>query len=88
MTIDEAHVGVAVDVERAVPIDAARLDQHILGLAAIGAAVHAQGAADRTGNAAQERQPGDAGLLRRARDFHIGNRGSGAHAQYLRRRLR
>ena len=58
-------------------IDGARLDQHVLGLAAIGAAVHAQRAADAAGNAAQERQPGDAGFLRRARHFHIEHRGAG-----------
>ena len=59
-------------------VDAARLDQRVLGLAAIGAAVHAQRAADRAGNAAQERKPGDAGLLRRARDLHVRHRGAGA----------
>ena len=63
------------------PVDAARLDQRVLGLAAIGAAVHAQRAADRAGNAAKEREPGDAGLLRRARDLHVGHAGAGADAR-------
>ena len=52
------------DIPRAV--DAARLDQHVLGLAPIGAAVHAQRAADRARNAAQEREARDAGFLRDA----------------------
>ena len=61
-------------------VDAARLDQHVLGLAAIGAAVHAQRAADRAGNAAEERQARDAGLLRRARHHHVEHRGAGGDA--------
>ena len=65
-------------------VDAARLHQHVLGLAAIGAAVHAQRAADRARNAAQEREARDAGLLRRARDFHVRHRGAGATRGRLR----
>ena len=78
MAVGVVHVGVATDVDAAGAIDAARLDQRVLGLAAIGAAVHAQRAADRAGNAAQKRQPGDAGLLRRARHLHVRHRGAGA----------
>ena len=52
-------------------VDAARLDQNILGLAAIGAAVHAQRAADGAGNAAEEREAGEAGLLRLARHHGV-----------------
>ena len=67
-------------MDAALPVDAARLDQRILGLAPIGAAVHAQRAADGAGNAAQEGEPGNAGFLRRARDLDVGHRGAGAHA--------
>ena len=81
MPVAVAHVGVAQHVDAARPIDRARLDQRVLGLAAIGAAVHAQRAADAAGNAAHERQSGDAGLLRRARDFDVGHRRTGANAR-------
>ena len=70
----------AEDADVALPVDAARLDQRVLGLAAIGAAVHAQRPADRAGNAAEEREPGDRRLLRGARDLHVGHRGAGADA--------
>ena len=69
-----------IDAHIAAAVDAARLDQRILGFAAIGAAVHAQRAADAAGNAAIEFKPGDRRFLRGARDFHIGNRGAGANA--------
>ncbi len=81
MPIGVVHVGVAQHVDAAVPIDRARLDQRVLGLASISAAIHAQRAADAAGNAAHERQSGDAGLLRRARDFDVGHRRAGAHVQ-------
>ena len=81
MAIRVAHVGVADTRGCALPVDAARLDQRVLGLAAVGAAVHPQRAADRAGNAAQERKPRDAGLLRGARDaFTSGTAGAGADA--------
>ena len=87
MPIAEIHVGIGVDVDAAAAIDAARLDQHVLGLAAIGAAIHAQRAADRARNAAQEGQPGDAGLLCRAGDFHVRHRSAGANVHALDRDL-
>ena len=68
-------------------IDRARLNQRVLGLAAIGAAVHAQRAADGAGNAAQERQSGDARLLRRARDLDVGHRSAGANVETFDRDL-
>ena len=74
------HVGHGQEPKLPLPIDAARLDQRILGLAPIGAAIHAQRAADRARNAAQEGETGDAGLLRGARDLHVRHRGTGAHA--------
>ena len=69
-----------LSVACALPVDRPRLDQRVLGLAAVGAAVHAQRAADRAGNAAKEGEPGDAGLLRRARDLDVRHRGAGADA--------
>ena len=64
----------------ALPVNAARLDQNVLGFAAIGAAVHAQRAADRARNAAEKRQPRDAGRLRRARHHHVKHGGAGGDA--------
>ncbi|MGY4481580.1 hypothetical protein ACVWWR_000771 [Bradyrhizobium sp. LM3.2] len=46
---------------RAVAPDASRLDQHVLGLTAIGARIHAQRPADRAGNAEVEFEPADIG---------------------------
>ncbi len=51
-----------------------RFEQRILGLAAMRAGVHAQGAADRPGNAAIEREAVDAGLGRRARRLNVRDR--------------
>ena len=80
MPIGEMHVGVRIDTNVAGAIDAARLDQNVLGLAPIGAAVHAQRTADRARNAAQECEPRDAGLLRGLGDAQVRHRRSGAHA--------
>ena len=88
MPIGKAHVGVAEHMDAARAIDRAGLDERVLGLTAIGAAVHAQRAADAAGNAAQERQAGDAGLLRRARDLNVGHRGAGAQSRGPRSRYR
>src|SRR5262245_15189922 len=46
MAIAVMHVAVGKDVQAAGAVDAARLDQRVLGLAAIGAAVHTQRPAD------------------------------------------
>ena len=48
----------------AVAADAGRLDQHIPGLGAVGAGVHAQRAADGAGNAEEKFQPADIGRRR------------------------
>ena len=80
MAIGVVHVAVGEDVHASLPVDAARLDQRVLGLAAIGAAVHAQRPADGAGNAAEEREPGDRRLLGGAADLHVGHRGAGADA--------
>src|SRR5262249_23964689 len=55
MTIGVMHVRIVENVYAPAPIDRACLDQNVLGFTPIGAAIHAQRAADRAGNAAQER---------------------------------
>ena len=67
-------------MEASLPVDGARLDQCVLGLAAIGAAVHAQRPADRAGDAAEESEPGDRRLLGGTADLHVGDGGPGADA--------
>src|SRR5262245_9753808 len=47
MAVGKTHVAVAESVDVSLPVDAARFDKNVLGLAAIGAAVHAQRTADR-----------------------------------------
>ena len=66
----------AQGVHASAPIDRARLDQRVFGFAPIGAAVHAQRAADRAGNAAHERQTANAGLLCCACDLDIRHGGA------------
>ena len=67
-------MGEAADEPR--PVHAPRLDQHISGLAPMGARIHAQGAADGAGNAAQEGEAINASLRRRPRRLHVGHGGS------------
>ena len=62
-----------------------RFDQTILDLAAMRARVHAQGAADRAGHAAQERQPVDAGFRRGLGDLRVQRGGAGDHPIVVRR---
>ena len=71
-------MGEAADRPR--PVHAPRLDQHIGGLAPMGAGIHAQGAADGTGNAAQEGEPIKSSVRSRPRRLHVGHGGSRAHA--------
>src|SRR5437879_5679817 len=54
VAIDELHVGVGEGVLRTIAADPGRLDQHVPGLAAIGAGIHPQRAADGAGNAEEE----------------------------------
>src|SRR6266566_1938772 len=61
IAIAVAHFAVVEDAGVAAAVNASRCDQHVLGLAAVGAAVHAQRAADRARNAAEKRQSGDGG---------------------------
>jgi len=65
------------------PADAGGLDQHVLGLAAIGAGVHAQRAADGAGNAEEKFQPGDVGRRRGLRHALVERRGAHSDAVAL-----
>ena len=87
MPVGVVHVGIAQDVDAARPVDRPRLDQRILGFAAIGAAIHPQRATDAARNAAQEGQSGNAGLLRRLRDAQIRHRSAGADVETFDRDL-
>ena len=57
----------------------ARLDQNIFGLAAIGAGVHPQRAADGAGNAEVEFEPANVAPRPRFRDALVERGGAGAH---------
>src|SRR5262249_61349388 len=60
------------------PVAPPALDRRVLGLAAVGAAVHAQCPAYRAGNAAEEGEPRDRRLLRATADFHVRRSCAGA----------
>ena len=62
----------------AVAADAGRLDQHVLGLGAVGAGIHAQRAADGAGDAEEEFQPAEIGRRRRLGDALVERGGAGA----------
>ena len=62
-------------------VDGAGLDHHLFGLAAMGATIHAQRAADAAGDAAIEGEPGNASIGRGARHFYVGHGGAGAEAR-------
>ena len=64
----------------AVAVDTACGEEDIFRLAAVGAGIHAQSAAERARNAAQEGQTIDAGIGRGARDLRVGHRGAGTDA--------
>ncbi len=64
MAVGEVHVRERQHADVALPVDAARLDENVLGLAAVGARVHAQRAAYGSRNAAIEGEPGNAGVSR------------------------
>ena len=78
VAIDELHVGIGEDMLGAVAADAGGLDQHVLGLAAIGAGIHAQRAADGAGNAEEEFQAADIGRCRGLRHALVERGGAGA----------
>src|SRR3954468_5653108 len=61
VAIDEFHAGIVERMPAAVAPDAGRLDQYILGLAAIGAGIPAQRSADPPRDAEIELDPADIG---------------------------
>ena len=75
------HLGIRIGADAAAAIHAGGGNEHVLGLAPVGTAIHAQGAADRTRNAAQKRQAADRGVLGGTRQFHVRHRGAGADAR-------
>ena len=79
MTIGVMHVRITQDVHASAAIDRACLDQCVFGFAPIGAAIHAQRAADCAGNAAHERQTANACFLRCTRDLDVRHGGAGAN---------
>ena len=78
MAIGEVHVGIGIDVDIAVEVDGAGTGQDVLGLAAVGAGVHAQRAADRARDAAIESEAGNAGVGRGTRHLDVGDGRSNA----------
>ena len=78
MAIGIAEIGVGKDADVAGAIDAAGFDQRVLRLAAMGAGVHPQRAADGAGNAAIKGKTVDPGFGGGARRFHVGNGGADA----------
>ena len=62
---------------RAVAADAGGLDQHVPGLAAVGAGIHPQRAADGAGNAEEEFHAADIGRRRRLRHALVERGGAG-----------
>jgi len=77
VAIGEPKLRRAHHVPPAGAIERHRLDQHILELAAIGAGIHPQRAADGTGDAAEEFEAGDAGLLAGEGDVEVERAGAG-----------
>ena len=77
VTVGQPH---PLDRDRApdaAAVDHVGRDQHVLELAAIGAGIGPEPAADRAGNAGQEFEAGDAGLGRGQRDVQIERPGPG-----------
>ena len=74
VAIGKTHVGVAEHDAFAASRDAMRFNQCVPGFAAMRAGVHAQRAADTTGNAPKEGQSVDSRLCGGAGDLDVGNR--------------
>ncbi len=64
-------------VQGAAPVDAPRFDEHVGGLAAMGAGIHAQRPAHRAGDAAIEGEPVEGGLGGGLGEAHVGYGGAG-----------
>ena len=74
MAVGEAHLRVRERAHGAAPVNPARLDEHVLDLAAVRAGVHSQAPADRARDAAQERKPIDPRRRRGFRDERVRRR--------------
>ena len=85
VAIGEAHRFVGEEASHAGAVDPARLDQNVARLAAMGARVHPQRAADRTRHAAKEGQAVDAGRGGGARHLGVERRRAGDDAKVGRR---
>ena len=83
MAIGKSHAGMSEAALRPRPVDALRLDQHVLDFAAMRAGVHPQRPADRAWNAAQEGQSVDAGRLCRLGDEGVRRRRARDEARIL-----
>ncbi len=83
MAIGVMEIGDRQHMHIALAVDGAGLDQHLAGLGAMGAAVHAQRAADAARNAAIEGETGNAGVGGGARHLHVGHGGAGAKPRAL-----
>ena len=77
MAIGKAHLRGRERVAISAAIERHGLFEHILELAAIGAAIHAQSAADGAGNAGHEFEPGDASQAASERDVEVERAGAG-----------
>src|SRR5713226_5091699 len=80
MAITVIHVAVGEDACATATIDAAHLDDGVLGLPAVGAAVHPQRSADGSRDAAEKCKTCNRRLLRHTADLHVGHRRSDANA--------
>src|SRR5690606_4483298 len=78
MAVAVTHVSEREDVDVALAVDGAGLDENVLRLRAVGAAVHPQRAADGARDAAIECEARNAGVSRRAGHLHIRHGGAGA----------
>ena len=77
VAIGEADLGLGQAMQRALAIERIGMREHLRHVAAIGAGIHAQRAADGAGNAGQEFEPADAGIARRQRDVEVERAGAG-----------
>ena len=83
MAVGKSHSGIADRDRLAAALDAARQNENILRLTAMGAGVHAQGAADGAGNAREKFETCDAEFGGALGDESIRRRRADAQAMAL-----
>ena len=83
MAVRKPHRRRGDDTLAAGPVDRHRGDSDVLDLAAIGAGVHPQPAADRPRDARKEFEPGDAGFGGEPRDVEMERPGAGGDGAIL-----